>query len=177
MRTLFPTMLEEPVWPTLTPLYRRSVVDAVGGWPAKRQLEDWEFDAKAGALGVKLHYCNGFIAETRNHAEGRICHLWMTDANAMRDRISAYVEVHAHAQRAGVAREAPEMQQFARTLFWMARTAGSYGLPQQGRELFDLALATALHPGWEYRLFRVAAATLGWQRAGRIAERIESWRH
>jgi hypothetical protein len=173
LRTLFPAMLQEPIWPTLAPLYRRSVLEAVGPWPAKRQLEDWEFDAQAGALGVKLHYCDQFIAETRNHAEGRLCHLWMTDAGAMRDRIDAYVQVLAHARRAAVARDAPEMQRFARSLFWMARNAGSYGLPQEARTLFDLARDVAQRPGWDFAAFRLSTRLLGWRRSSRLAEALE----
>jgi glycosyltransferase involved in cell wall biosynthesis len=176
LRTLFPAMLGEPLWPTLAPLYRRSVLEAVGPWPAKRQLEDWEFDAQAGALGVKLHYCDAFIAETRNHGEGRLCQLWMTDVGAMRDRIDAYVKVLGHARRAGISRDAPEMQQFVRSLFWMARNAGSYGLPDEARRLFELARAQALHPGWDYRLFGAAAGLLGWQRTSRMAEAVQRWR-
>jgi len=170
LRTLFPAMLQEPLWPTLTPLYRRSVLEAVGPWPAKRQLEDWEFDAQAGALGVKLHYCDEFLAEVRDHGEGRICQLWMTDVGAMRDRVDAYAQVLRHAQSAGVPRESAEMQKFARSLFWMARNAGSYGLPDEARRLFELARGVALRPGWDYTVFRAATRVLGWQRSSRLAE-------
>ena len=176
LRTLFPAMLGEPLWPTLAPLYRRSVLEAVGPWPAKRQLEDWEFDAQAGALGVKLHFCDAFIAETRNHAEDRLCHLWMKDERAMRDRTDAYVQVLGHARRAGIPREAPEMRRFARSLFWMARAAGSYGLPDEARRLFELARAQSLGPGWDLRLFGALAGLLGWQQASRMAEAVQRWR-
>jgi len=98
-RTLFPTLLQEPLWPTLTPLYRRAVLNAAGKWPARKQLEDWEFDAKVGALNIQLHYVDAYVAETRNHSEARLCHLWMTDADAMRDRLAAYIEVLKSAER------------------------------------------------------------------------------
>jgi glycosyltransferase involved in cell wall biosynthesis len=175
-RTLFPALLKEPLWPTQAPLYRRSVLDAVGPWPAKKQLEDWEFDAQAGALGIKLHYCDDYVAETRNHDETRLCHLWMTDYEAMRDRVGAYVAVLGHAQRAGVARESPEMQQFARSLFWVARNAASRGMSGEARQLFGLARGLTLNPGWDYRVFGIAAAVLGWKRAGRLADFIDGWR-
>ncbi len=168
-RTLFPALLNEPLWPTLTPLYRHAVLQAVGPWPAARQLEDWQYDAQAAALGIKLHYSDVFLAETRNHAEARLCHLWKTDVRAMRDRLGAYVEVLGHAQRAGIAREAPEMRRFVRSLFWMARSAGSYGLPREAEQLFALARANAVHPGWDYRLCGLAAALLGWRWAGRLS--------
>jgi glycosyltransferase involved in cell wall biosynthesis len=170
LRTLFPAMLSEPLWPTLAPLYRRSILEAIGPWPSKRHLEDWEFDAQAGAFGVKLHFCDAFIAETREHAEDRLSQLWMNDEGAMRDCADAYVQVLGHARRAGIPRDAPEMQQFARSLFWMARTAGSYGLPKEARRLFELARAQALNPGWDIRLFGALAGMLGWKLTSRIAE-------
>jgi glycosyltransferase involved in cell wall biosynthesis len=175
-RRLFPALLSEPLWPTLTPLYRRTVLNAAGAWPKKKQLEDWEFDAQVAELGTQLHFVDAYIAETRNHADDRLCHLWMTDANAMRDRLAAYPEVLRHAQRAGVKRDTPEMQQFVRSLFWMARNAGRFGLPQQARQLFELARSQAIDPGWDYRLFAVGSRLLGWKRASQLAEAAGRWR-
>jgi hypothetical protein len=177
LRTLFPEMLREPIWPTLTPLYRRLVLQRIGGWPASRQLEDWEFDAQAGALGIQLHYCGDtFIAETRNHAQDRLCSLWQTDPQAMRDRVTAYAAVLGHARRAGLTDQSPEMQRFARSLFWMARSAGSYGLPDEARQLFDLARSVAAGPQWDFRLFHGAALLLGWKWASRLATKLEALR-
>ena len=175
-RTLFPALLQEPLWPTLTPLYRRSIVDAIGPWPDKRQLEDWEYDAQAGALGVKLHYCDAYIAETRNHEDARLCHLWKTDRAAMRDRILAYTSVHAHALRAGVERRSDEMQQFARSLLWMARLAGQNGFAKEAAELFAVSRATATEPGFEYRVYDLLARAVGWAAIGRLAAQVDSWR-
>ena len=175
-REIFPALLTGRLWETSTPLYRREALAAIGPWSARRQLEDWEFDCRAGAAGIKLHYCDEYLAEYFNHDEARLCHLWMTDASAMRDRISAYVEVLHHAQRAGVARDAPEMQKFARSLFWMARNAGSYGLPQEARQLFELARAQALRPGMDYQVFGLASQVFGWQRASKMAEALERFR-
>ena len=172
IRTLFPALLKEPLWPTLTPLYRHSALARIGPWPTTRQLEDWVYDAQAAALGLQLHYCEAFVAETRNHGEARLCHLWKTDASAMRERCMAYVQVFGHAQSAGIATNSPQMQQFVRSLFWMARNAAAYGLPVEARQLFGLARCNATRPGWDYRLFAAAAAVLGWQRAARLAERF-----
>jgi glycosyltransferase involved in cell wall biosynthesis len=171
-RTLFPALLQEPLWPTMTPLYRRAVLDRVGAWPRKRQLEDWEYDAQAAALGVKLHYDDVYLSETRDHGEARLCHQWRSDANALRDRVSAFLEVLGHAQRAGLARELPEMQRFARSLFWMARIAGARGLTAEAQALFDRARALSLRPGWDFRLFALAVALLGWRRSSRWSEHL-----
>ncbi len=171
-RDLFPQLLITRLWETSTPLYRSSVLTEIGPWSARRQLEDWEFDSRAGAAGIKLHYCDQFIAEYVNHDEGRLCHLWMTNADAMRDRISAYVAVLSNAQKAGVVRESKEMQQFARSLFWMARTAGSYGLAKEARQLFDLARTVSLKPGRDFQLFGLAVKLFGWKLSSRMAEAL-----
>jgi len=175
-RDIFPAVLTGRLWETSTPLYRREALASIGPWSARRQLEDWEFDCRAGAAGIKLHYCDDFLAEYINHEEERLCHLWMTNADAMRDRISAYVAVLQHAQRAGVARDAPEMQKFVRSLFWMARNAGSYGLPREAQQLFELARSQALRPGIDYQVFGLASHVFGWQRASRMAEALEKLR-
>lgn len=175
-RTLFPALLQEPIWPTMTPLYRREFLDQIGPWPRARQLEDWMYDAQAAAQGARLHYIDAFIAETRNHGEARLCQLWKNDAGAMRERLAAYVTVLAHAERSGVARDAPEMRGFVRALFWMARNAGCYGLPVEARQLFELSRGRALRPGWDYRVFALAAAVLGWSRASRLAESLHGLR-
>ena len=171
-RKLFPALLQEPLWPTLTPLYRHEFLRRIGPWPAKKNLEDWQYDAQSGALDVSLHYVDEFIAETRNHGGTRLCHLWMTDANVMRDRISAYVAVLAHAQKAGVARESAEMQRFSRSLFWMARNAGAYGLAKEAQLLFDLARTVSIKQGMDFKLFGLATKLLGWKLSSRMAEAL-----
>lgn len=170
--TLFPVLLKYRIWETITPLYRRDLLDRIGSWPRSRQLEDWEYDAQAAAFGAQLCFVDAFVAVSCDHGDERLCHLWMRDASAMRERIGAYVAVLNHAKRAGVARESAEMQQFVRSLFWMARSAGSHGLPREAKQLFELAQAEALHPGWDYRLFAGLAALLGWTRASRLADRL-----
>lgn len=175
-REIFPALLRGRLWETSTPLYRRDALTAIGAWSDRRQLEDWEFDCRAGAVGIKLHYCEQFLAEYINHDEPRLCDLWTTDVQAMRDRVTAYIEVLGHAKRAGVKRDAPEMKQFVRSLFWMARNAASYGLPQEGRQLFEIARSEALRPGLDYRLYGLASHLLGWKRASRVAEALQRLR-
>lgn len=171
-RKLFPALLQEPLWPTLTPLYRHQFLKKAGPWPDKRNLEDWEYDAQSAALNVSLHYVDEFIAVTRNHDGARLCHLWMSDTNAMRDRVSAYVAVFEHAKKAGIPRESSEMQKFSRSLFWMARNAGSYGLAKEARQLFDLAQALSIEPGRDFQLFGLATRLLGWKLSSRLAEAL-----
>jgi glycosyltransferase involved in cell wall biosynthesis len=164
-RQVFPALLAGRLWETSTPLYRRAALDRIGPWPRKRQMEDWEFDAQAGAAGIALHYCDAFIAEYRIHAGDRLAHAWMSNPQAMRDRLSAYVEILRCARKAGITNGAPEMQRYARTLFWIARNAGLSGFTAQAMELLDLARQIAVAGrggGVDIVLYRGLARRFGW---------------
>jgi glycosyltransferase involved in cell wall biosynthesis len=164
-RHVFPALLEGRLWETSTPLYRRAALDKIGPWPRKRQMEDWEFDAQAGAAGIALHYCDAFIAEYRIHAGDRLAHAWMSNPQAMRDRLSAYVEILKHARQARVADSSVEMQRYARTLFWIARSAGINGFTSEAMALLDLArhiARTGPRRGLDIMLYRGFAQRFGW---------------
>lgn len=173
---IFPTILQARLWPTLTPLYRRAVCEAIGPWSTQRVLEDWDYDCRAGLLGVKLHYCSDVIAVVRHHWGERAGFAWQRDAAAMQDRIAAYKNILGYALRAEVPRDLPEMQHFVRSLFWMSRVAGDYGLQNEAKELFDLSRKYSTRPGWDYGLYHATAKLLGWKRAARVVMALDTWR-
>jgi hypothetical protein len=181
-RHIFPTLLTGRIWETCTPLYRRSALDQIGPWPAKRQMEDWEFDAMAGAANVKLQYCEAPLAEYRVHSAPRLAHAWMTDPQAMQDRISAHIAIFHHAMRVNVACASPEMRRYARTLFWIARHAGAHGFADEAAELLDLVQAIAQENSTravDVILYRKLARALGWKFTGwlgSVAEALRSQR-
>jgi glycosyltransferase involved in cell wall biosynthesis len=164
-RTLFPSLLDEPLWPTMTPLYRRQFLELVGPWPRTRQLEDWVYDAQAGSLNAQLRYVDEFVAETRNHSGARLCGLWQDDDGAFRERVSAYFTVLACARTANVSPSCRELPRFARALFWMAREAGRRGLEQEADELLRLAKSVPRARTTDMRLFGIVARLVGWRRA------------
>ena len=53
-------------WHTSTPLYRRCISDAAGAWPSRRP-EDWDLEARMGALGARLVYCAELVSCHRDH--------------------------------------------------------------------------------------------------------------
>src|SRR5262249_14502419 len=65
--TLFPWLLVDRWWTTHSPLYRREVCEAVGPWSDLCMSEDWEYDARVGALGTRLVHCPELLAEQRHH--------------------------------------------------------------------------------------------------------------
>jgi glycosyltransferase involved in cell wall biosynthesis len=171
-RTLFPALLAGRLWETSTPLYRRNALDRIGRWSDKRQMEDWEFDAKAGAAGMKLHFCDAYVSEYRIHGEHRLAHAWMDSSQAMRDRLAVYLQIFDCAKQAQVPHHCEEMQRYGRTLFWAARMAGSAGYGLEAEDLIRNAAQIARgHPKraaqvWLYRRF---AAMMGWRFAGFVS--------
>jgi glycosyltransferase involved in cell wall biosynthesis len=177
--TLFPDLLSGRCWQTVTPLFRRSVSDAVGPWSDLRQEEDWEYDARVAALGTRLAWCPEFLADFRHHRGERAGGGSLQDPQKMRWRYRAHLLIYQHARRAGIGPENPHMRHFARALFLLARQCGAAGLAAEARTLFDLsreASGPQRGRGWDYRAYRAGAALLGWCAAGRLACWADGWR-
>lgn len=178
-REIFPAFLAGRIWETATPLYRATSLRKIGPWSSKRQMEDWEFDAKAGAAAIKLHYCDAFVSEYRVHGGPSLAHAWLGSQSAMRDRLNVYAEILKYAHQAGVKNDAPEMQRYARTLFWAARSGGQRGLTAEARYLS--ALAQGISKGSPVRAFEIAlyrglADTFGWTAMGRLSHALDALR-
>jgi hypothetical protein len=176
---LFPELLQGRCWRTLTPLYRRSIIDRAGPWSSLRQDEDWEFEARIAALGAKLVWCDEFLADVRNHDQPRAGGRSLSDPRRMSDRCTAHRLIFEHARRAGVTPSDRPLQCFARTLFLLARQAGAMGLTMESEMLFDLAREAAGPTGKrsrDFRMYACLAACAGWQLAGRLACWWDRWR-
>ena len=69
------------------------------------------------------------------------------------------------------------MKHFARELFLLARQCGAAGLTAESRMLFELARSASLRPNdLQFRLYRAAAAILGWDRLPTTAGQPRPWR-
>src|SRR5882724_7513102 len=68
---MFPSLLESRWWGTSTPLYRRQLIDRAGPWPDLCNEEDWEYDCRIAAQGVRLHFVAEFLSEEREHRGDR----------------------------------------------------------------------------------------------------------
>ncbi|HYC62600.1 MAG TPA: glycosyltransferase family A protein [Thermoanaerobaculia bacterium] len=170
IETMFPAMLQSRWWQTITPLYRASLIHRAGAWLPLRNEEDWEYDARIAALGVRLHHCEEWLAEMRHHDRGRLSDHGMAP-DILRDRARAHALILGHAQRAGIGADVPEMKRFARELFLLARQCGDAGLPDESKMLFLLA-REASGPDrdrFQFRLYAAAARVFGWSLTGRIA--------
>ncbi|HSY49352.1 MAG TPA: glycosyltransferase family A protein [Thermoanaerobaculia bacterium] len=168
IETMFPSMLTMRWWDTPTPLYRASLIAAAGPWTDLRIEEDWEYDCRLAAGGVRLTSCQEWVCEVREHAPGQ-----PTPAT-MRDRARAHALVFAHARHAGLDPTSPEFRQFARELFHIARQCGAAGLIDESKQL--LALAREIDDARDLRAYRFLAGSVGWQLAGRAAAWLDRLR-
>jgi glycosyltransferase involved in cell wall biosynthesis len=176
---LFPELLLARCWRTLTPLYRRAIVERAGPWSSLRQDEDWEFEARVAALGAELVWCDAFLADVRNHDAPRAGGQSLRDSRRMRDRCEAHRLIYAHARQAGLTPADRTVQCFARTLFLLARQAGAVGLTPESQMLFELAREAAgpfANRTRDFRLYACLATCAGWRVAGRLACWWDRWR-
>jgi hypothetical protein len=176
---MFPAMLQSRWWSTSTPLYRRSVLDRAGRWSNLRNEEDWEYECRIAALGIRLVYCDAFVSVTRRHEGEQLSQNGASDPIKLRDRARAHCLIYQHARRAGISHDFPEMQHFARELFLLARQCGAIGLSREARVLFNIARkasGAARGNGLDFRLYELAARLLGWSAVGRLASQIDGFR-
>lgn len=170
-RYLFPLLLVERWWNTHTPLYRRSVCEAIGPWTCERMGEDWQYDARAGALRTELVFCKEVVSEHRDHGQGRLTRGRLSSANA-RDLAVLIPRLYACAQQAGVEKTAPEMVHFVRWAFLVARQAGAFGHGALARECLEIALkATAPKLSRDVVWFGRLTRLLGW----RLPSQVVGW--
>lgn len=176
-RHLFPALLVERWWHTHTPLLRRSISDAAGSWPRFRP-EDWDLEARMGALGARLVHCGSTVSCQRDHACGPRVSQGPQRAYLL-DEARFLPRLHACALLAGVGSDAPEWEHFARWCFLRARQLHGQGALQQGDRLLDLARHVAAGLPQPRRLvqqqqaYRLARQGLGAAVAARLAAR---WR-
>ena len=176
---MFPAFLHSRWWGTSTPLYRRELTDAAGAWLSLCNEEDWEYDCRIAAMGVRLCYVAEFVSVERDHGGVRLSKGGSDSPIKLRDRATAHSLILEHAIRAGIRVDDIEMQQFARELFLLARQCGAAGLVPESRDLFaHAAIASGADraKGLDFRLYKIAAAFLGWSLAGRFACSIDRLR-
>jgi hypothetical protein len=177
---MFPSFLQSRWWDTPTPLYRASVCNAAGGWSSLRLEEDWEYDCRIAAGGVRLVYIPEFVCEVRDHSEPRLCRGDTENPERMKQRVSSHELIFKHAQKAGIQSDAPEMKHFSRELFLLCRQSGALGLTEEAALLFDLARkASGEERGRKLSFtgYHLMAQIIGWKNAGRLtclADRFRS---
>jgi glycosyltransferase involved in cell wall biosynthesis len=178
--TLFPWLLVDRWWNTDTPLFRRSLCDAVGPWTDLRWSQDWEYDGRVGALGTRLVHCPEFVCDQRHHSESRQTSSgdWKAP-DRLRERHRFLGLMLKHGLAAGVTPAVPEMQHFSRWLFYSARECAAAGMLEEAAASLAWAKQAAgpdRAGRVDYRLWDLLVRTIGGARAGRLARGWSRWR-
>ncbi len=180
MPSLFPALLVDRWWNTHTPLFRRSVCDAVGPWSDMRMSEDWEYEARVGALGTRLIHCPEFLSDTRRHSGNRLT-AGQPDRQTLKEMTRLIQSLHVCANRAAVSPDLDEMKHFSRWAFSVARQADSVGLNREARECLAISRTTGsrgLLTGLQLTAYGAMTATLGGNCSTKLvslAERLTGW--
>lgn len=169
---IFPSFLLKRGWDTNSPLWRRSVCDAIGPWVELRCLEDWEHDLRAGLLGVKPVRVQGHVATVRDHGETRASGMDTGFTPAIvRDMFVAHRSIWRKMQEADKT-EWTCLEPFSRKVFWIARLCGERGLEAEADEALELAREIMAIGGstGRIRAFRAMKQVLGWRWTVRLGE-------
>lgn len=160
---LFPSLLVDRWWCTHTPLYRRTVTDKIGSWSDLRWSQDWEYDARAGAMGIKLVNCHEYVSEHRQHSGDRQTSNanWTTDPERLKNRLALLNALWFNAEQAGVSKDSPEAQHFVRWAFMIARHCGAAELLMESKACLDLAIKVNRSKGSDLKLYTGLCRLLG----------------
>jgi hypothetical protein len=176
---LFPGLLVDRWWCTHTPLYRRSLCDAIGPWSDLRWSQDWEYDARAGAMHTQLVRCDAVVSEHMHHGGVRQTSTadWERDPQRLRNRIQLLQALWKNAVLASVSEAAPERQHFARWAFAIARRCAAAGMVDEMNTALNLAQQAAGSAGRGAQgvtMFRWLSKSVGAVAIGRITRVFES---
>lgn len=169
---IFPSFLPKRGWATLTPLWRRTVCEAIGPWKPYRVMEDWEHDLRAGLLGVKPIQVAEVLCTVRDHSQERASGM---NEGFTSDRIRYYFLAHESIwtlMQEMKAFEQSYLQTFSRTMFWIARMCGEHGLRDEAERalLYTDQITDSLGQKNITRRFRLMKRLIGWRAAAGSVE-------
>lgn len=170
--TLFPWILADRWWNTNVPLWRRTVCDDIGPWSDLPFSQDWEYDARAGALGVGLAYCPEFVTDQHQHSLERQTsgRKWLNP----KDRLRFFTSLAKQAEMAGLAPESPEMGHFCRWVFANSRHCAQLGATSEAAALCHLARRLTSRAKLDLVAYELFAKIFGWEIAATVLERIRA---
>ncbi|WP_254960209.1 glycosyltransferase family 2 protein [Cyanobium sp. BA5m-10] len=171
---LFPLLLVERWWHTHTPLFRRWISDAAGPWPAFRP-EDWDLEARMGALNPRLIHCGSFVSVQVDHeSDNRVTR--GPSLQALRDQGVFLPRLYAAAMLAGVPFESPEWARFSDECFVSARQLHQAGEASLGNRLLHLAELTTSGSGSLIRRYGTLSRAVGPRLGARVAQLLRTGR-
>lgn len=159
---LFPLLLVDRWWCTHTPLYRRALCDQVGSWSDLRYSQDWEYDARVGALNAKLIFVDAIVSEHRDH-DAQVRQTGRNEWLAPADQLHFFSSLYECALAGSVDEGCPEMQHFSRWIFFAAREAGAVGEVAIAEQLLALAHRSSGLFSPFMILYGAGARLIGWR--------------
>jgi len=173
---MFPEILFGRLWPAPAPLFRRTVIDSIGFFRDLTIYEDWEYECRAAAIGVKLHHCKEFLADKRDVHEREGRRKGGTPVSKLRDYALVHELIFDYARRAGVGKR--EVGTFAKKLFLVARKCAAAGFETEAKRCLELATEASAGRVRTVQLFsyKLVSQTFGWQMPARMWEWVSNCR-
>ncbi len=171
--SILPYCLEKRIWHTVSPLWRRSVCDAVGPWSALRVMEDWEYDIRAGILGVRVWHTAELLCLVNDHEEERASFVTVNDTEAVfTDYLRSYQMVYNHLKKANQTHHL-EAVRFPTDAFRLARRFALNDRVDLARRTcqFSRAVSSSSRHRLKVRLYEAMARLVGWKRTTVLLER------
>lgn len=169
---LFPALLVDRWWNTITPLYRRSVCDLAGPWAPLSMAEDWIYDARIGALRTKLIFVEEEVAEYRTHSGPRL-----TGGSVLSDRtLEAFTvlidELLRCATQANTDPCCAEMDHLSRWAFSLSRSLALRGKWKEAKDCHRVARSAGKRGSRSIDLwvYGTAAKLFGWKVSASVME-------
>ena len=158
---LFPDILVDRWWCTHTPLYRKEVTDLAGPWSNLRYSQDWEYDARIGARGIKLIQCDSVVSEHTMHTGSRQTGSgrWLEAS----EEIEFFKRMAAYADEAKVEKHSPQRTHFGRWVFSRARRAINIGDMETAKELIAISSEVTSEQRIIRAAYRHLPQLIGWR--------------
>jgi len=172
INSLLPSMLIGRWWGTSSPLYRRSVCDAVGPWQNLINEEDWEYDCRVALNNNNLCYVDKTVSTQLQHESTRLSNDGSKDALKLASRARAHQIIVNHALKFGLDSKTPEFEHLLVACFLLSRQCGAQGLTVESKQLLKTARQ---HMKSNYRQqlklisYQGCCYLIGWQRMGKLA--------
>ncbi len=145
-------------------MIRKTVSDAAGAWPSRRP-EDWDLEARMGALKTRLVFCETVLSCQREHPDPNRVSKGAHDCY-LRDEAWFLPRLYACAVKAGVSERSPEMAHFSRWSFMRARHLGALGEEGMAQLLYELARESSGDIRLTMKIVGYCAKILGWKTTG-----------
>ncbi len=171
---IFPSFLPKRGWATLTPLWRRSVCDAIGPWKPFRVMEDWEHDLRAGLLGVKPVHVPEVLCTVIDHEQNRAS--GMNEGytkNRIQSLFLAHESIWLLMKNSGQT-DSSYLKSLCRTMFWIGRMCGQRGLIAEAERALEYADQMAGHHGAGNMTagFRHLTRLFGWRLSAWVVDSV-----